>query len=201
MEGAGSLDTPTSATFPVGRTRRVASSKVAGGQCRRASHIRAVENLTRGSRAPPTRGAGSLLGCRCVLRCGAEENPAHPADLRLQSGGTAESASTIPREHRKQPWCGWLEPVRGGIKPGVSGDARTLLERLVLHDDQHLQVGNLHLFLSLDRENADRTQSTADQLFLVKDRFLVEDTIAGLPERDVPCSSTNGGTPSATKDW
>lgn len=75
------------------------------------------------------------------------------------------------------------------------------MERLVLHDDQHLQVGNLHLFLSLDRENADRTQSTADQLFLVKDRFLVEDTIAGLPERDVPCSSTNGGTPSATKDW
>jgi predicted O-methyltransferase YrrM len=58
-----------------------------------------------------------------------------------------------------------------------------LTEMLVWQDDKHAQIGDLALFLSLDWATCDRTESTPDEFLLVKNRFLVEDTLRRLPER------------------
>lgn len=69
------------------------------------------------------------------------------------------------------------------IKPWVSENAKASPKRLVWHDDEHLQIGDLNLVLSLDEETIHRTQSTPDQLVLVKNRWLVEDNLARMPQR------------------
>jgi predicted O-methyltransferase YrrM len=63
----------------------------------------------------------------------------------------------------------------------VSGGSSDLLEKLIWHDDDHLQVNDARFRLTLDWETADRTQSTLDEFLLVKNWWLVQSTLERLP--------------------
>jgi ectoine hydroxylase-related dioxygenase (phytanoyl-CoA dioxygenase family)/predicted O-methyltransferase YrrM len=54
---------------------------------------------------------------------------------------------------------------------------------LVWHNDNLLQVGDTKFLLALDWETCDKTESTVDQFLLIKNWYLVESTIARLPEK------------------
>jgi predicted O-methyltransferase YrrM len=53
---------------------------------------------------------------------------------------------------------------------------------LVWHDDTHLQVGDTRIFLTLDPETWEKTESTVDEFLIIKNRHLVQSTIERFPE-------------------
>jgi hypothetical protein len=69
---------------------------------------------------------------------------------------------------------GWSKTHGGAITPGVSGDAVTLSEGLVRHDDEQLQMRELNLPLHPYKGSAPSSSSSGHR---------------------------RGGTPSAAKDW
>lgn len=61
--------------------------------------------------------------------------------------------------------------------------AHHLLEKLVWHDRDHLEVGDTNFLLTNDWETADKCESTADQFLMVKEKRQLETTLERLPQR------------------
>ncbi|MFZ0668076.1 MAG: hypothetical protein WAM97_20185, partial [Acidimicrobiales bacterium] len=61
-------------------------------------------------------------------------------------------------------------------------DPTALLENLIWHDDDHLQIGDTQFFLTVDCPTLDATEPTSEQFPLLKKKALLQNLMKLLPE-------------------
>jgi SAM-dependent methyltransferase len=64
----------------------------------------------------------------------------------------------------------------------VTRDATKLLEKMIWHDNEHLQIGDTNFLLTIDAGSWDAIESTSEQFLLLKHWWLVQNTLQFLPE-------------------
>ncbi len=57
------------------------------------------------------------------------------------------------------------------------------MSRLIWHDKDHLQIGDVNFHVTLEQAMADAIDSTSDRFLLVKNQFLMQSAIERLPRR------------------
>jgi hypothetical protein len=65
----------------------------------------------------------------------------------------------------------------------VAGGSDDRLSRLIWHDKDHLQIGDVNFHVTLEQAIADAVDSTSDRFLLVKNQFLMQSAIERLPRR------------------